>query len=88
MNDVTLILNCVILSDNHRITFIPEPEPPCGSIKYKTMKNSLYVIAGLLIVIWGILFWGLNVVGAVHFLLAGAFLLILVRLVFGKQLSF
>jgi len=51
------------------------------------MKNSLYVIAGLLIVIWGILFWGLNAVGAVHFLLAGAFFIILVRLVFDKQLS-
>lgn len=53
----------------------------------KAMKNSLYVIAGLLLVIWGILFWGLHAVGAVHFLLAGAFFIILVRIVFGKQLA-
>ena len=51
------------------------------------MRNSLYVIAGLLIVIWGILFWGLHAVGAVHFLLAGAFFIILVRLIFAKQLA-
>jgi uncharacterized membrane protein YbaN (DUF454 family) len=51
------------------------------------MKNSLYVIAGLLLVIWGILFWGLHLTGAVHVLLAGAFFIILVRLVFGKQLG-
>ena len=53
----------------------------------KAMKNSLYVIAGLLIVIWGITFWGLNAIGPVHFLLAAAGFIILVRLVFSKQLS-
>jgi len=51
------------------------------------MKNSLFVIAGLLLVIWGILFWGMHTVGAVHFLLAGAAFIILVRLVFSKKLS-
>ncbi len=51
------------------------------------MKNALYVIAGLLLMIWGILFWGLHSVGAVHFLLGGAFFIILVRLVFSKQLG-
>jgi hypothetical protein len=51
------------------------------------MKNSLFVIAGLLLVIWGILFWGLHSVGAVHFLLAGALFIILVRLLFGKKLG-
>ena len=55
--------------------------------KFTAMKNSLYVIAGLLLVIWGILFWGVHTVGAVHFLLAGAFFVILVRVVFNKQLS-
>jgi F0F1-type ATP synthase assembly protein I len=55
--------------------------------KDKIMKNSLYVIAGLLIVIWGIVFWGLHAVGAVHFILAAALFIILVRLVFSKQLS-
>jgi hypothetical protein len=51
------------------------------------MKNSLYVIAGLLIVIWGIIYWGLHGTGPVHFLLAAAGFIILVRLVFSKQLS-
>jgi uncharacterized membrane protein YuzA (DUF378 family) len=51
------------------------------------MRNSLYVIAVLLLVIWGILFWGLHAVGAVHFLLVGALLIILARLVFSKQLK-
>ena len=51
------------------------------------MKNSLYVIAGLLIVIWGIVFWGLHAVGAVHFILAVALFIILFRLVFSKQLT-
>lgn len=51
------------------------------------MKNSLYVIAGLLLVIWGILYWGLHAVGPVHFLLAGALFIILVRLIFSKQLG-
>ena len=51
------------------------------------MKNSLYVIAVLLLVIWGILFWGLHAVGAVHILLVGAMLIILVRLFLSKQLK-
>ena len=56
-------------------------------LKDKIMKNSLYVIAGLLIVIWGIVFWGLHAVGAVHFILAAAVFIILFRLVFSKQLT-
>jgi hypothetical protein len=56
-------------------------------LKDKAMKNSLFVIAGLLIVIWGIVFYGLHAVGPVHFLLAAAGFIILVRLVFSKQLS-
>ncbi|MEJ2596387.1 MAG: hypothetical protein P8100_14960 [bacterium] len=51
------------------------------------MKNLLYVIAGLLIVIWGIVFLGLHAVGAVHLILAAALFIILVRLVFNKQLT-
>jgi hypothetical protein len=76
-----------MLSRARRITFIPNLEPSYGFIKLKLMKNSLYVIAGLLLVIWGILFWGLHVVGAVHFLLAVASFILLVRLVFSKQLG-
>jgi hypothetical protein len=51
------------------------------------MKNSLYVIAGLLLVIWGILFWGLHASGPVHILLALSGFIVLIRLVFNKQLS-
>lgn len=51
------------------------------------MKNSLYVIAGLLMVIWGILFWGLHASGPVHLLLTAAAFIILVGLIFNRQLT-
>jgi len=51
------------------------------------MKNLLYIIAGLLLVIWGILFWGLHASGPVHILLAITGLIILIRLVFNNQLT-
>jgi len=50
----------------------------------KNMKNLLYVIAGLLIVIWIIIF---KPSAAVHLLLAMAGLIIIVRIVFDKQLT-
>ncbi|MBN2348144.1 MAG: hypothetical protein JXJ22_04865 [Bacteroidales bacterium] len=51
------------------------------------MKNSLYIIAGLLIVIWAIIFLSFNASGMVHILLGVAGFIILVRIIFGKQLS-
>ncbi|TCO07267.1 DUF5670 family protein [Natronoflexus pectinivorans] len=51
------------------------------------MKNLLYIISGLFFVIWGILFWGLHAKGPVHLLLAIATVIILIRLIFNKQLS-
>jgi hypothetical protein len=51
------------------------------------MKNLLYVIAGLLVVIWGIIYLGFHTSGAVHILLGVAGFIILIRLVFNKQLS-
>ncbi|MBN2165125.1 MAG: hypothetical protein JW717_02495 [Marinilabiliaceae bacterium] len=51
------------------------------------MKNSLYVIAILLLVIWGIIFWGFHSSGAVHLILAVAGIIILIRLIFNKQFS-
>jgi len=51
------------------------------------MKNSLYIIAGLLLVIWGIVFWGFNPSGIVHILLVAAGVIVLFRLIFNKQLS-
>ena len=51
------------------------------------MNNSLYIIAGLLIVIWGILHWGLNLSGQIDMILVIAGLIVLVRLIFARQLS-
>ncbi|MFC2136912.1 hypothetical protein ACFLTE_01940 [Bacteroidota bacterium] len=44
------------------------------------MKNSLYVLAGLLIVIWGIMFFGFDSSIMVHLLLVKAGLILLVRI--------
>lgn len=51
------------------------------------MKNALYVIAGLLIIIWAIVFYGFNSSGMVHLLLFLAIFIIVVRLLFNQQLS-
>ena len=48
------------------------------------MKNLLYVIAGLLVLIWIIIF---KPSSAVHLLLALAALIVLIRIVFDKQLT-
>jgi len=50
------------------------------------MKNLLYVIAGLLFVIWGILHWGLNVIGPVHIILLLAGIIVLIRLFYDRKL--
>lgn len=55
--------------------------------KTTNMKNLLYVIVGLLLVIWGIIFFGFNSTGAVHIILAIAGLIVLIRLIFNRQLS-
>jgi hypothetical protein len=51
------------------------------------MKNLLYVIAGLLIVIWGIIFFGFHSSGTVHWLLVFAGLVIFIRIIFNNQLT-
>ncbi len=51
------------------------------------MKNSLYVNAGLLLIIWGILFWGFKPFGIIHILPVLAVFLILVRIIFRMKLS-
>ena len=56
-------------------------------IKRNIMKNTLYVIAGLLVVIWGIIFLGFHTHGPVHILLVVAGFIVLGRLLFAKQLS-
>lgn len=49
------------------------------------MKNSIYVIAGLLIVIWIIVFLGFKTSGIIHMLLVLAGFMILVRIIFNKK---
>lgn len=51
------------------------------------MKNSLYVIAGLLVIIWTIVYFGFNASSMVHVLLVLAGLIVLVRLVFDRSLT-
>lgn len=51
------------------------------------MKNLLYVVAALLIVIWAIVFLGFNSSAIVHSLLVIALLIVLVRIVFNRKLS-
>ncbi len=55
--------------------------------KQNTMKNLLYVISGLLIVIWGIIFFGFNSSGSVHWLLAFAGLAILMGFILTRRLT-
>jgi tryptophan-rich sensory protein len=50
------------------------------------MKNALYVIAGLLAIIWAIVFFGFNSFAFVHIILILAVFLILVQIIFGKKL--
>ena len=51
------------------------------------MKNALYVIAGLLIIIWAIIFFGFKTSGVINIVLFVAIFIIVVRLLFNKQLS-
>ena len=51
------------------------------------MKNTLYIIAGLLIVIWAIVYFGFESFGAIHMVLVLAILLIAARIIFNKKLS-
>lgn len=80
VNDVILIINCVTLncSGCSNFNFLKQIE---------IMKNFLYVIAGLLVVIWAIVFLSFDSSQAVHYLLVVAGLIILIRLIFYKQLS-
>ena len=50
------------------------------------MKNSHYIIALLLVIIWGIIFWGFEATGAVHLILVAAAIVAITRLVKDKKL--
>jgi tryptophan-rich sensory protein len=51
------------------------------------MKNLLYVIAGLLTIIWAIVFLSFHSSGFVHVLLIIAAIVVLISVFFGKQVS-
>ena len=51
------------------------------------MKNSLYFIAGLVLVIWAIIFLGFDTNSSVHLLLALAGIILIIRIFFGRQLT-
>lgn len=49
------------------------------------MKNLLYVIAGLLTIIWAIVFLSFHSSGIVHVLLIIAAVIVLINVFFGRQ---
>lgn len=51
------------------------------------MKNSLYIIAILLIVIWGIIYFNFQTGSIVHALLILAGVIILIRIIFNNSLT-
>lgn len=51
------------------------------------MKNLLYVIAALLLVIWAIVFLSFDSSAFIHLLLVIAIIVVLIRLVFERKLS-
>lgn len=51
------------------------------------MKNLLYVIAGLIVVIWFIVILSFDTSPYIHLLLALAGVIVLIRLLFSKRLS-
>lgn len=57
-------------------------------LNYEVMKNGLFVIAGLLIAIWAIVFWGFNSYNNLNLILVLAGFVILVRILFSKQLKY
>lgn len=51
------------------------------------MKNLLYVIAALIVIIWALIYFGFHSGDEIHILLVVAIIIVLVRIVFSKQLS-
>ncbi|HBG71598.1 MAG TPA: lmo0937 family membrane protein [Bacteroidales bacterium] len=51
------------------------------------MKNSLYIIAALLIVIWSIIYFNFQTGSLVHALLILAGVIILIRIIFNNSLT-
>jgi hypothetical protein len=49
------------------------------------MGNGLYLVAVILLIIWGIGFIGFNVGGMIHILLVIALIVVILRLIKGKR---
>ena len=81
-NDVTLILNCVIL-------LMPGDLPLCiyqdhnfmVHLNCTAMKNSLFVLAIILVIAWIIGFYSTNIGDIIHILLVMAVIALVVRVV-------
>jgi tryptophan-rich sensory protein len=56
-------------------------------LKSKVMKNLLYVISGLLVVIWSIVYFGFHTSGTVHIILAVAAFIAIIRYFFYRELT-
>ena len=51
------------------------------------MKNALYVIAGLLLIIWAIVYFNYETGGQIHILLAVTAFILLARIIFDKKFT-
>jgi len=51
------------------------------------MKYLIYLIATFLMLIWGFLFWGFDVIPIVHILPVIAVAIVIARILFDKKLS-
>jgi len=49
------------------------------------MGNGLYLVAVILLIIWGVSFIGFNVGGMIHILLVVALIVVIFRLIKGKR---
>ena len=51
------------------------------------MQNAFFIIAGLLLVVGAVIFWGFKPFGIVHILMLSAGVFILLSLVLGNKIS-
>lgn len=85
MNDVNLAFNYVMLSVITTHTFVALCVEIYTNLQNnKKMKNLLYIIAGLIVTIWIIVFRPNEII---HMLLALAALIMLITIFFDKKLS-
>lgn len=87
MNHVTLIQNCVTLPAQLWLNFIYINEPLLRVQKINAMKNSHYIIAGLLVLLWAIVTFGFHTFRYIDVLLPIAGFIVLLQILFSKKVS-